>query len=238
MKKRHLFIVAGICLSILALTNISCNRIKNYVVPTTWLVFPLDSGKYRTYDVIDTVFTNTNPIPTRYIIKEVTGGKIDFESRIVTKVTDYRAELSNPTSFQIDNVWAMYKDTTLYAEEIRNNIRELVIKYPMYVDTNYVWEPYQYAYTNEFHNLRYRFVSLDTTVTVNGKTFQNCVVVFESERGDSSKTAIKYRKAYTVYAPNIGKIYRYYRQKDRSGSGGTINTERSGTHIETLIDHN
>ncbi len=145
------------------------------------------------------------------------------------------------TNFELDKIWMLYKDTTRYAEIIKDNVRELVIKYPIYADTTYVWDPYLYADTYEAHNLRYRCTHADTTVIVRGKAYQHCVVIFESTREDTlspASTALKYRKAYTIYAPHVGKIKRFYKQIDRSTSSGQINTETSAIHIEEIIEHN
>ena len=112
---------------------------------------------------------------------------------------------------------------------------------PVYADTTYTWDPFLFADTYEAHNLRYRCTHADTTVIVRGKAFEHCVVIFESTREDtisSPATALKYRKAYTIYAPNVGKIKRYYKQIDRSTSAGQINTETSAIHIEEIIEHN
>lgn len=225
----------------IGLTVFSCNRIKNYIVPTTWLVFPTDSGKYAIYHVMDSAFTVPVAQRDEYYRKEMIGGKVVIDNRVVTKMEAYRSELSNGLNFQfeMDRVWSLFKDTTRYAETVKENIRELVIKYPMYVDTSYTWDPYLYTETVDKHNLRYRYLNIDTTVTVGNETFEHCVVVMESTRDDTTAFTLKYRKAYTVYAPHIGKIKRYYRQIDRTGSNPNVpRTETSAVHIEEIVGHN
>lgn len=218
----------------------SCTRIKDYIVPTTWLVFPTDSGKYAIYHVIDSAFT----IPAErdeYYRKEEIGGKVIIDNREVNRMITYRSEFINGLNFQfeVDRVWSLYKDTTQYAETIKENVRELVLKYPVYADTTYTWDPYLYAETMDKHNLRYHYLNIDTTVTVGNETFEHCVVVMESTREDTLTNTLKYRKAYTVYAPHIGKIRRFYRQLDFTGSNPTIpQTETSAIHIEEIVEHN
>ncbi|MBX7243805.1 MAG: hypothetical protein K1X92_18840 [Bacteroidia bacterium] len=243
MKKNailHTLWVSGLILFI----TFGCTRNKEYITPTSWLVFPTDSGKYRTYKAIDTSFTvqNQQGIRDEYFRKEEIGGVVDFELKSFHKLYTFRTENEDDSiNYELDRIWTIYKDTTKFAEVIKENVRELVIKFPVYADTTYTWDPYLYADTYEAHNLRYRCSHADTTVTVRGKTFEHCVVIFESTREDtisSPSIALKYRKAYTVYAPNVGKIKRYYKQIDRSTSAGQINTETSSVHIEEIVEHN
>jgi hypothetical protein len=69
-------------------------------------------------------------------------------------------------------------------------------------------------------------------------TFEHCVVVRESTRTDERPNSPKYRKAYSIYAPNIGRIYRYFRVIDKTAAGGKIDETTSGVHVETLVEHN
>lgn len=240
MKKYSVFVVFGVVLSVVMLLSVwSCNRTRPYIIPTTWQVFPTDSGKYRIYEAWDTTFTNTGTKEGfHYFRKDVIGEQVDFESRLLTKVYSYKtADAQSMDNFELDRVYMIFKDSTRFAEVIRENVRELVLRYPIYADSNYVWDPYLYANTAEGHILRYRYQNVDTTVTVNGKTFEHCVFVMESDKSDLLSN-IKKRLAYTVYAPGVGKILRYYMQIDRSGQNLQINTEKSAIHIEKLVEHN
>lgn len=214
-----------------------CNRNKEYLVPSTWTVFPLDSGKFRMYEAFDTTWTNVGTKEgTHYYRKEVIGEKIGFENRMLTKLYSYvTPDAVDTLGFALDRVWMLYKDTTQYAELIKENVRELVLRYPAYVDSTYMWDPYLFADTQEGHILRYRYQTLDSTVHINNMTFEHCVVVMESSREDSLSVT-NYRKAYTVYAPNVGKIIRYYKQVNKSGN--IVSSEKSAVHIERLISHN
>lgn len=241
MPSKHTIYPSSILalLIVVAISIFSCNRIKEYIVPTTWLVFPTDSGKYAIYHVSDSIYT----IPARkdeYYRKELIGGKVVIDGREVNKLISYRSEMSNGLNFQfnLDRVWSIYRDSTQYGETTKENVRELVLKYPMYADTTYTWDPYLYAETFEQHGLRYRYLNIDTTVTVGNETFEHCVVVMESGREDTIPNVVKYRKAYTIYAPNVGKIRRYYRQIDKSLATGAIRTETSAEHIEEIVSHN
>ncbi len=243
MNKLHIYYSQLAMLLIIGAIGIavfSCNRIKEYIVPTTWLVFPTDSGKSAIYHVIDSAFT----IPAtrdEYYRKETVGGIVEIDGRVVNKVIAYRSEWANGLNFQfeVNRVWSIFKDTTRYGESIKENVRELVLKYPVYADTNYTWDPFLYAETLDKHYLRYRYLNIDTTVTVGNETFEHCVVVMESTRDDTLAHVVKYRKAYTIYAPHIGKIRRYYRQIDKSlGDTNAIRTETSAVHIEEIVGHN
>lgn len=236
MKKATIYFTIMLISSSIFLAIWGCNRQKEYIVPTTWTVFPLDSGKYRVYEAWDTTFTNTGAtVGVHYYRKELIGEKIDFQARSLRTLYSYiTPDAQHPNDFVLDRTWMIYKDTTRYAELIKENVRELVLRYPMYVDSTYTWDPYLYADTDEGHSLRYRFLTLDSTVNINNQRFEHCVVVMESTREDSLSS--KYRKAYTVYAPNVGKIIRYYKQIDKTGP--TISSDKSAIHIEKIVEHN
>ena len=116
---------------------------------------------------------------------------------------------------------------------MEENTRYSVLKFPVY--QGITWNG------NQFNSLgfqEYHYANVDTTVMVNGRTFEHCVVVMESTQADST-SIINYRKAYTVYAPDIGKIKKYVRVYVCDNSGANcFNPDKSYTHIEHLVDYN
>ena len=227
---------------ILSFATVGCNRNKSYIVPTTWSVFPTDSGKYRIYHVFETVYSTQGQTDKEYYRKEEIGGvnpELDNLSRNVHALYTYISPAENGTNykFTIDRIWALYKDTTRYAELIQENKRYLILKYPMYADSTYTWNPQLYTNKDEDYKVNYYYKTLDTTITVNNKTFEHCVLVVENDSWETNNS-IRYRKAYTVYAPNVGKVLKYYKQEVRNLNGGQINDQESGVLIEEIVEHN
>ncbi|RMG21796.1 MAG: hypothetical protein D6730_17635, partial [Bacteroidetes bacterium] len=169
-------------------------------MPHTELIFPLEAGKYTITHVIDTTFDTSGPVVDRYFKKEVIGGKeADLLGRQLTLLQTYRSpeELGQNYQFETAQLWTLYKDegTTgeRYAERIEDNVRTRVLKFPVHPYISWNGNLYNSKGPQEFY-----YLNVDSTVVVNGNTFEHCVVVIQ--KADTT-SAISYKYAYEIYAP-------------------------------------
>jgi|AACY02.2.fsa_nt_gi hypothetical protein len=96
---------------------------------------------------------------------------------------------------------------------------------------------------NALNNLgeeQFRYLSIDSTLTLNGQTYNNCVVVEQRNSGSSLLTDIW---TYEIFAPGIGKIKRYDRflrwefEQDSGGVRSRILDTDSYIYEENLLSY-
>jgi hypothetical protein len=226
----------------------SCRREYDPIPATAKTIFPLEDGKYRIYHVIDTSYASAQLIDARTYYKRETnnGTETDLLDREVTKIwvdvsTDTLDTNSTPVyRWDFDVLWTQYLDVN-YAERIEGNTRYLVLKWPPYPEAS--WNGNLY---NNLDDQTYRYVNIDTTVVVRGKTYEHCVFVLQVPfRMPVIKVPgqqppfflIEY--AYEIYAPTIGKIVRYDKYYEEQVTNGSVDIKQN-SHVfyEELVEHN
>jgi len=224
----------------------ACKWNNEKILVTTRTYFPTAQGKYRIYRVIDTAFEALGPVRDEYYRKEENGEinpNLDILGRNVNTLYVYRSEIlpNNQYDFQVNRVWAMFNepDENSFVELIKENRRYLILRNPIIVDSTYSWNSTQFITVNSEDKEKFNYYNTDTTVVLNGKTYEHCVMVLENNQDIVASDRFKYRSAYTIYAPNIGKIYHYYKQIVYTDPDTKeIATDKSRISIETLIENN
>ncbi|MCB9231632.1 MAG: hypothetical protein H6581_08215 [Bacteroidia bacterium] len=240
---RYLF--PGITLLIVLLSGVSCNRTYDPIEPHTAFIYPMDEGKYRIYQVIDTIFATANPNPIwggevlTSLKKEVANGtETDLMGRELSKLYIYASTDTTDSTgslvynFNYSELWTQYKGET-FGERIEGNTRYQVLRFPVYKGLS--WDGNLY---NADEPQTYRYLSTDTSVTILGQTYENCVVVLQTpfrRSGSQSGSIYIEEYAYEVYAPYIGKIKKY--SKNYEEQSGTP-VQESRIYQEILIEHN
>lgn len=216
-----------------------CDRTYDPLPEHVERVFPLEEGKERIYMVTDTTYESNLGVEGReYVRREYYDGlETDLLGREVRKVFIYNAPDSvNSTGQRVYNweyvdLWTDYKDDQ-YAERSEGNTRYLLMKQPPIEDI---------AWNGNLFNGKdaetYTYVNIDTTLVVEGKTYENCVFVLQVpfRRTGDPGTFFLEEYAYEAYAPDIGKILKY-RKYIEVQSGST--QQESRVFYERLIDHN
>ncbi len=230
--------------SCLALTAIllslltGCNSTIDPVLPEPTAIFPVDSGKTRMYYVMDTVYQSTGGQfdDLRYYKRELGGGTAkDLLGRELSKLLIYTSpdsldSMSNPVfSWTFSELWSRFADDQ-GAELSEGNIRYQVLKFPIMEGLS--WDGNS---LNDEGEQTYEYISVDSTVTVNGIEFDDCVVVLQVPfRTAGTKISFYIEEfAYEIYAPGVGKIFKYkkvYSQQNPSD----IDTD-SRVLIETIV---
>lgn len=207
---RKLALAACVLLSLSA-----CRKELDTVPEHLEFVFPLNEGLTRIYAVRDTNFATTQTMPEgrNYFIKEVTGGiETDLLGRELTVLDTWTSPDSTDSAgtrfydwtFAIR--WSLYKDDQ-YAERIEGTTRFLIMKQPPVEGTR--WNGNLY---NSLNTQVYEVRNHDTTVTVQGVTYEHCVFVVKEPFSvtDPINPFIYTRAyAYEIYAPDVGLIVRH-----------------------------
>jgi hypothetical protein len=215
-----------------------CDRDQAYILPSTLDIFPHEAGHTRVMYVEDTTYNTAGldvPIVSVFVQRESLGGlETDLRGREV-RIVNVEVSTDSGRQFQPDRTWTQYfepqAEGTYYAERIEQNQRVLVLKFPVYPGVAWNGNLYNNAGVKEFY-----YQNIDSTVTVNGQSFENCVVVMR----DNEQTLISDRLAYDIYAPGVGLIERYDRNLifDQNGNTPeeTFNPSASYSRREVLID--
>ncbi len=222
----------------LILLSISCNRNKEVIPEAGENLFPVQQGKYLITEVADTTFNSAGPVVEKYFKKEEIGSTFtDLDDRPIQRIQISRSDYSLGENFQFEpfRIWGQFLDTDAesgeyFAERIEDNTRYLVLRFPVFDEAR--WNGHLF---NNLGNRIFNYQSTDTTVTVRGKRYEDCVMVVQ--RADTN-SFITYSFIYEIYAPEIGKIKRFERTLVNDGPNGEFNPSRSRIYLEELVESN
>jgi len=240
---RTTLIVLALVCAALSLTR--CQREWAAVPEWTRLIFPMDSGKVRIYQVIDSSFDNNGGKADVFFRRERNAElQPDLLGRNVRRLEVYRSKFAD-SAYSVDRIWTQYKDDQ-WGERTQENVRVLPLKFPVF-DYNISWSDQSQAATlykwnynmfNQADQLDRMYTAIDSTVTVNGTTYEHCAVV---ENRPNPGPITEY-KSYEIYAPNIGLILQYERRMVYDKPGGNkqqrFNPSESYIHYQYLLTHN
>lgn len=236
MRKNPLLLIG---IALLSLTFAACNRTYDPVPDYYDNIYPVQDGKERIYHVIDTTYETNSAVydASSYYKRETTDGtEEDLLGRNVSKLWLYTSPDTLNGGLDYDwtfsELWTQYLDKQ-YAERIEGNQRILVMRIPPYLGSS--WNG------NLHNNLdveTYTYTNIDSTVTVNGMTFEHCVVVTQipyRKAGLKGSTYYHEEEAYEIYAPGIGKIIRYRKFYEEQNG---VPVSESHIFHEILVSHN
>ncbi|MDX1907013.1 MAG: hypothetical protein SF053_08240 [Bacteroidia bacterium] len=238
MSARPISQLAALSVVLLTLLALgACERVKVTIKSHTYDIFPHDSGHYRISLVIDTTYNTQGPVPDTYYKKELlTGEETDLTGRTARLIEVYRSDEKFGTdyNFVLSRIWQQYlapeDGRDYYAERIEENVRYVLLKFPVSVGVS--WNGNLY---NNLGTQAYTYETDDTTVTVQGITYENCVLVVQKA---DTNSFIYDRFAYEIYAPGIGLIKKYDRNIVNNGPNGEFNASESYFYQEELLEHN
>lgn len=229
----------------LLLWSAACNRDLAYDRPGPEY-FPLQDGLWRVYVVIDTSFTATpttsNPygltldLKPHYRLERMGISETDQTGRPITRLETSRTpDTTNQNyweDFVFDELWTLHRNNE-FAERMEANIRYQVLAFPIRQGRQWDGNAFNTRNTGPDQQL-YRYVNTDTTVSVGGRTYQNCVFVQQRK----SKTLLFDVDTYEVYAPGVGLIKRYDRSIIYDDVNLTSLTTDSYIRIYSIAAHN
>lgn len=219
------------------LFSTACNRVKDLILPHTELIFPLEQGRFRITEVIDTTFDTRGAVVDHFYKRERNANtSTDLLDRALTRIEAERSEIEFGDAYRFEpyRVWAQYIDPnaegTHFAERIQENQRILVLKFPVFPGVSWNGNLFNNQGTEVF-----RYQEVDTTVVVKGVSYENCVMVVQKA---DTNGFINFKFAYEIYAPSIGLIKKFDKTLVNDGPNGEFNPDRSRIYIEEIIEHN
>ncbi len=238
-------------ISFLSLLFVSCKKeTDNFTTIPARDYYPLQIGKYITYDLDSTVFTNFNQNLTvrhyqaQYKIEDQTTDNLGNPGFIVNRYL--RADSSKP--WAIDNVFTVYP-TGKSIEYIQDNLRFIKLMSP--VTEGFSWkgnsylayDPYRsYVFANPafMEDWNYTYENVNQPLSINSKDFESTITVLEvsDSTGNPAISGTEYaEKTYSIekYAKDIGLVYKDFIHWEYQG---TDNTYKGFGERLSIIDHN
>jgi hypothetical protein len=216
--------------------------------------FPLQVGKYITYDLDSTVFTNFNETITirhyqaKYQVEDTTTDNLGRKGFVI-----YRYLRSDSTQgWSIDNVFTAY-NTGKSIEFIEDNLRFIKLMMPIEQDFSwqgnnylptYPYPMYQTTGTSFTEDWNYIYDSIGVPLTINSIPVANTLKVFEAEDtvGDPISQPDGYAyKIYSIekYGKGIGLIYRENFLWEYQPPYVVVSPGYTGFGVKmSMIDHN
>jgi hypothetical protein len=218
---------------------------------------PLTVGKYITYRIDSTVFTNQgrNEEVHKYQVKHVIESQMsDNQGRPSYRVFQYLND-STGTKTWVPNGTYFITPLTDQVEVIENNLRFIKLHLPLKTDVTWKGNKYlssdpyaslfQFSNDDNMNDWDYDYSKFDATVTIAGKTINDVYTITQID--ESLNAPVTDPRSYGArslgtekYAKNIGMVSRDYilweYQPNTGGSGGGYKT---GFGIKMwMIDHN
>ncbi len=208
--------------------------------------FPLEVGKYISYNLDSTIFVNFGKERkvVSYQVKDVVDAEItDNLDRPSYRIIRFsRKNASDPW---IANNTFLATPTDKSMEFVENNLRFIKLTLPVKADNSWRGNSFIDTYTpgNDMRyldNWDYIYDSIATPLTVQSFNFENTLKVFQrdEEIGDPQVSGTGYaEKTYSVekYAKGVGLVYREFLHWEYQGNTQTY----SGYGVKlSVIDHN
>lgn len=196
-------------LLLISITIIACKKDNNGIV-YGFQYFPIDSGKYVVYDVVDIIHDDLSAVHDTdyYQIREVIGEEdIDLEGETFNKMYRYKRE-SDTLNWWLKDVWVV-KKSNRSVEVVEENDR--VIKLAFSISYDQYWDCN--ALNNEDSEQCY-YRNIYEARTVGTNDFDSTVVV---EHHDNLN-AIEFMRFYEIYAANVGRVKTVNKDLEISGT--------------------
>jgi len=237
--------------SFIVLLLFSCKKeIATFSTASTNDYFPLQVGKYVTYDLDSTVFTNFNQTQTvrhyqaQYKVEDTITDNLGRPGYAI-----YRYLRSDSTqNWTMDNVFTVFP-TDNSVEYIQDNLRFIKLAAPIiegfsWKGNSYLaFDPYRsYVFANPafMEDWNYTYKDVNKSLTIGSKTFDSTVTVLEvaDSTGDPKVTGTEYaEKTYSIekYAKDVGLIYKDFIHWEYQAID---NTYKGFGERLSIIDHN
>jgi hypothetical protein len=236
-------------LVIIVLLNACTKENEIYTTASLKDYYPLQVGKYITYNLDSTVFIRFGSRDTiiHYQVKDSTDAQItDNLGRPAFRIVRFiRKDATKPWT---PNNTFMAIPTTSSIEYVENNLRFLKLVLPIKQD--YTWkgngyltiDPYPtYGFSSAFmDDWDYTYEGTNLPSTVGGVNLASTLTVLERDEtlGDPKALGTLYaEKTYSIekYAKNIGLVYKEFLHWEYQGN---INAYKGFGVKLTMIDHN
>jgi len=242
------FILLGL---LIALSSCNENTVKETIeVDQGYEYFPLEVGKYITYQVDSVIYdvgNNVTLIDTirTYIKEEITDTLVDNTGETVYRIQRYERSNVND-NWRVKDIWTSAR-TRAQAEKVEENLRFIKMVFPVtegiewngniFIDESTII-PIAGESIEVFKNWLYKIESMDQSETIGDFTFDRVTTVSQAD----SENLIELRFSIEKYAEDIGLVYREMRILDSQIIDESIpwevKAQKGYILTQQVIDHN
>lgn len=190
----------------IALIVVACKKEQDHAIIYGYEYFPIDSGHYVAYDVLDIIHDDLSGVHDTdyYQIKEVIGEEeIDLEGESSKKMYRYK-RASDTLAWSLKDVWIV-KKSNRSVELVEENQRKIKmafsISYDQYWDCN--------ALNEEDENICY-YRNIYQPLSIGAIDYDSTVVI----EHEDNLNVIHYTRAFEVYSKNVGKVQYFFKDID------------------------
>ncbi len=235
----------------ISLFFISCKKEnEKFTTESVSDYFPLQVGKYITYNLDSTVFINFGQKDTviSYQVQDRVDAQItDNLGRTAYRI--YRFIRKDSSEDWVQNNTFTATPTSNSIEYVENNLRFLKLEMPVKQDFSWKGNSYidTYSLLSDMQYLDdwdYIYDSVDAPLTINSLSFDSTIKVFErdeSEGDDPSLPSTSYaERSYALekYAKGIGLIYREFLHWEYQGCSCPEHGFKGYGIKLSIVDHN
>ncbi len=239
MRKNKTLATALILLGLAWLLPGCKNEPETFLGDYKYEYFPLDSGRYITYDVDSIYCYNDDGIKDTayYQLKYEVGDTFyDNQNELSYEVSIHRREnTSSPWVFY--RKWYAKKNVT-NAQQVEDDLRFIKLIFPPQQDAT--WNGNLYIASGNEPFLAYKnwesvYEGVDVPYTINGFSFDSALLV--TNVADSIFTYKHLRKE--VYVKNLGMVYQEWEMKNKQEAGSWFATKWKGFSLKMrMVEHN
>ncbi|MCH2022412.1 MAG: hypothetical protein MK207_08030 [Saprospiraceae bacterium] len=217
MLKKHFFSYKTIIFLFIVIGGFSCDRVFESLVPANFEYFPLETGKYKTYQIDSIVYDEYNCIivQSTYQVKEVTSDlRTDGEGDPFYSVRRFIRKDSTE-EWELYGVWSE-KIEDNQVQRVEDNQRMIKMVLPVVENTR--WDGIVYIRRDTLVPIRggsidmfkdwddfiYENVGELFVDTISNNIYPDAVQVLQVDKTNN----IERRFSREVYAKNIGLVYK------------------------------
>lgn len=238
-------------ISFLVLLFVSCKKENDNFAPDPVSdYFPLQVGKYITYDLDSTIFTNFGQTTTvrHYQAQYRIDAQITDNLNRPGYTIDRYLRQDSTQGWAIDNIFTVFP-TGKSIEYIQDNLRFIKLMDP--ITDGFSWkgnsylafDPYRsYVFANPafMEDWNYTYQDVNAPLVLGTQSFDSTITVFEvsDSTGDPSISGTEYAEktnSIEKYAKNVGLIYKDFIHWEYQG---TDNTYKGFGEKLSIIDYN
>lgn len=229
----------------------SCKKQKEvYNTESINNYYPLQVGKYITYNLDSTVFVSFGDRDTviSYQVQDRVDAQVtDNLGRNAYRIVRYIRKDTSGNWMPNNTFMAIPTDNSI--EYVENNQRFLKLEMPIKQDFSWKGNSYidSYSLTTDMQyldNWDYTYDSVDVPLTINSLSFDSTIKVSERDEAEGDDPALSTTLyadktyAYEKYAKGVGLIYREFLHWEYQGYSGTDHGFKGYGVRLSIIDHN
>ena len=194
----------GWLLAFCGVSLLSCERAPLVPAPQDYAYFPLETGRFVEYDVVETIYTLSTPPSTQtYQLREYTAQSfVDLSGQESYRIERFRRTNASQ-AWAPDSVWVA-KRTLNQAIRTENNLSYLKLVFPLSQGLRWNGNAFNTLGGQEAGQDEYILEDLNQPKQIGKETFDKTLTI----RQQNDSTLVNLDRRTEIYALNVGLVYK------------------------------